>query len=283
MKDLAKRALRKLFVDFLPEGARNSLRLVFLLHDRDRKPEKIETFAQRRVVVLAPHMDDEAAGCGGAIRLHSLAGARVTVVFMTDGRRGNPGLYRKGVAEAEVAAAENELVAIRKSEARLAAELLGVRDVVYLDARDGELAPTTENVSALVDILRDRDPDLVYLPSMMDLHGDHWETNRVVYAALSQLPADGGTGLKLRGYEVWTPVFANRVVDIEDVVDVKRAAIGVYKSQIGHVDYVRTALGLNAFRSIHFQYGRGHAEAFFECTPDEFKMLVERIASRNRA
>lgn len=280
MKTLARRALRKLFVIFLPEGARNSLRLVFLLDDRDRKPEKIDTFGERRVVVLAPHMDDEAAGCGGAIRRHALAGARVTVVFMTDGRRGNPELYQRGLAEAEVVQAENELVAVRKSEARLAAELLGVDDVVFLDAVDRELAPTTENVSTLVEVLRDRNPDLIYLPSMMDLHGDHWETNRVVYAALAQWPAGGGPGPRLRGYEVWTPVFANRVVDIDDVVDAKRAAIEVYKSQITHVDYVRTSLGLNAFRSIHFQYGHGHAEAFFECTPDEFKMLVERIASR---
>ena len=45
-----------------------------------------------RVVVLAPHMDDEVLGCGGAIALHKRAGAHVTVVFLTDGRQGSSSL-----------------------------------------------------------------------------------------------------------------------------------------------------------------------------------------------
>ena len=45
-----------------------------------------------KVLVLAPHMDDEMIGCGGALRRHILKGGDVTVVFMTDGRAGNDSL-----------------------------------------------------------------------------------------------------------------------------------------------------------------------------------------------
>jgi N-acetylglucosamine malate deacetylase 1 len=42
-----------------------------------------------KVVILAPHMDDEVIGCGGTLRKHVLNGADVTVVFLTDGRYGS--------------------------------------------------------------------------------------------------------------------------------------------------------------------------------------------------
>src|SRR5690348_6988030 len=47
-----------------------------------------------KVVVLAPHMDDEIIGCGGTIARHAAAGASVTVVYLTDGRRGSAALFK---------------------------------------------------------------------------------------------------------------------------------------------------------------------------------------------
>src|SRR5688500_13357690 len=40
-----------------------------------------------RVLVVAPHPDDEVAGCAGTILLHRGAGDAVTVLKATDGRR----------------------------------------------------------------------------------------------------------------------------------------------------------------------------------------------------
>ncbi|MFZ2422771.1 MAG: PIG-L family deacetylase, partial [Anaerolineae bacterium] len=41
----------------------------------------------QRVLVIAPHPDDEACGCGGALLRHRAAGDAVTIVVVTDGRR----------------------------------------------------------------------------------------------------------------------------------------------------------------------------------------------------
>ena len=41
--------------------------------------------ANSRVMVLAPHPDDEVLGCGGALAMHVDAGHHVDVIVLTDG------------------------------------------------------------------------------------------------------------------------------------------------------------------------------------------------------
>ncbi|MFO0730634.1 MAG: PIG-L family deacetylase [Nitrospiraceae bacterium] len=65
-----------------------------------------------RVVVLAPHMDDETVGCGGLIRKMTESRKDVRVLFMTDGRQGDRRLAE--LSGAEQVAHQAELVATRK-------------------------------------------------------------------------------------------------------------------------------------------------------------------------
>ncbi len=75
-----------------------------------------------KIIVLAPHMDDEVLGCGGTIVRHVLAQADVTVVFLTDGRRGaGDALKREHFAD------PYDIVKVRKLEAQRAAKIIGVR------------------------------------------------------------------------------------------------------------------------------------------------------------
>src|SRR4249920_3854166 len=75
-----------------------------------------------RILVLAPHMDDEVIGCGGTLVRHIRNGAEVTIVFMTNGRYGS-----KKAQENKVDHKEADLVQTRKSEAMLALKTLNVR------------------------------------------------------------------------------------------------------------------------------------------------------------
>src|SRR5262245_13400417 len=68
----------------------------------------------QRVLVVAPHPDDELAGCGGVILLHAAAGDQVTVLHVTDGRA------------SRVGADPTEVARIRRAESQGSLAVLGV-------------------------------------------------------------------------------------------------------------------------------------------------------------
>ena len=68
---------------------------------------------KRRVLVLAPHPDDEVFGCGAAIAMHVAEGSAVHVVIVTDGA------YRTSKS------ALSDYAQIRRKESIAAGHLLG--------------------------------------------------------------------------------------------------------------------------------------------------------------
>src|SRR5260370_25875295 len=67
----------------LPPRAR---RVINLARGTD-VPELLQRPPGRRIVVVAPHPDDELLGCGATLRKHLDAGDEVWVAFVTSGER----------------------------------------------------------------------------------------------------------------------------------------------------------------------------------------------------
>jgi len=265
----------------MPRGAKNALRLRLLLDERDKPPTLITSFEERSVLVVAPHMDDEVIGCGGSLRRHVLAGSPVTVVFMTDGRIGSREIRdNRSLGGQARARAETELAEQRKRESARAAEILGLGELVFLDAPDGQLDDTPHMVDRLGEVLRRTRPSVVYLPSMLDLHDDHWAANRVFRRCLDSIPPSDEP-LVLREYEVWTPLLVNRLTIIDDVIEEKRRALEEYASQNPR-RLVNVSTGLNRYRSVYLfrDRERDYAEAFFESTPEQYRVLFDRFTER---
>jgi N-acetylglucosamine malate deacetylase 1 len=227
-----------------------------------------------RVLVLAPHMDDEIIGCGGAIARHAQAGAQIQVVFLTDGRYGSSAL-QKFVGE-ERKRKEMELVATRKEEARRALEVLGIRDLVFLDAIDGKLAEATNLAPRLREVLEKFLPDVVYLPCFLEQHPDH----RAASAVLLEATRGMDRNFDCFSYEVWTPLVPNCFVEIDSVIELKKKALGNYQSQLADVDYFHTGLGLNAHRSLGVWKKVRFVEAYLAVGLAQYRTLYEAFESR---
>lgn len=210
-----------------------------------------------RVLVLAPHMDDEVLGCGGALALHHEAGAHITVAFLTDGSRGSTALA--DLHGAEFRAAQARLVGVRKAEAECARVELGIDELSFLDSPDGALAEDPEAPGKLRAIIETCRPQVVYLPSHLEQHPDHRATSALLMTAV----AGSAIEFTCHAYEVWTPLYANCLVGIDSVLAIKRRALAHYRSQLEEADFEHGIVGLNAYRAMmRPRPGRRYAEAF---------------------
>ncbi len=189
------------------------------------------------ILVLAPHPDDEAIGCGGSLCLHARERARITAVFLTSGELGLKHLARERVW------------AIREREAKGAAKILGISELNFLRCSDWTLGDEISKAAALLrPILKRTKPKLAYLPHPNDGHPDHQAVLPILRAAFQR---SGIRTLELRAYEVWTPLSQfDLVQDISSVMGRKLKALRAHKSQLREFDYVRAISGLNVYRGI---------------------------------
>lgn len=204
-----------------------------------------------RVLVFAPHPDDEIAGPGGCLALHRLAGDPVRVVVVSNGAAGDPDRHHDPATFA----------ALRQQESRAGLRELGVDDAVYWGLPDNcvlspaDLELGSQMATAAITGFR---PDVVYLPWEHEGHPDHHALHVVAREAMRRAAFRG----LAFGYEVWNAMVPDVVVDITKVAEPKRRAIRAHASQTAYTDFEHAILGLNAYRSMVHAHGRGFCEAF---------------------
>ncbi|WP_086793573.1 PIG-L deacetylase family protein, partial [Streptomyces thermovulgaris] len=152
-----------------------------------------------RVLVFSPHPDDEVIACGGTIARFAAEGARVRVVFATDGA-----MSHSAVLGIHTDPTPAELRETRREEARSAAKAMGLdKDAaLFLDYPDTALADHLPAFREdVLKVLREhRDVTHVYLPhEVRELNADHRLTGETVVSCLAEL----GLTPQLFRYVVW--------------------------------------------------------------------------------
>lgn len=234
--------------------------------------EAIRSLAAERVLVLAPHPDDEVFGCGGAVMRHVAGGAAVQVVIVTDGAYG-----------AESGDQASNICAERRHESLNAASVMGYGAPLFWGLPDRGLEYGEALVVRIVDAMNSHIPDLVYAPSIWEMHPDH----RVLGMAAVEAVRRYGGGVRLAMYEVGMPLRPNLLLDISDLVERKQSAMDCFVSQLKIQAYDQQISALDRFRSYTLPREVVAAEAYFlvdaQALQNEFPWIYASEYQRQRA
>jgi LmbE family N-acetylglucosaminyl deacetylase len=220
-----------------------------------------------RVLVFAPHPDDEVLGCGGMIAWHCRRGDALKVVQLTDGAGGDP----KGKF--------GDVARLRRTEIAEALALLGVRDHESLDLPDGTLGERSdlaEKARAAIEAFR---PLLVYVPSPLEAHADH----RAIAGALVEA-LQGHPPLRVHWFGVNSPVVANVLYDITETMPAKLEAAAKFRSQIAYNDLVGKVTAVNRAATVNIDLPEVlYVEAYTALPSDALGPVAAAVAALERA
>jgi N-acetylglucosamine malate deacetylase 1 len=214
-----------------------------------------------RILVIAPHPDDETLGCGGSLLKHKANGDSLSWLIATRGH------------EPQWSA---ELLARKETEISRVAAAYGFEDTFRLDFPTIKLdtLPLSEIIAAFRESVTKADPDLVYVNHWGDVHSDH----RVVFEATMSVLKPFYSSIhgvkKVLSYEVLSstdamPTNAARVfmpnvyVDVSDFLEEKLRIMALYESELQPAPLPRALDSLHALaRYRGATIGVEYAEAF---------------------
>ena len=247
-------------------------------------PTTPESLVARRVLVLAPHYDDEVLGCGGLILQLAAGGARVACAFMSDGSGGV-----EGPAEGFT---RDEYSKRRGVEADAAAKVLGIDSVEHLGSRhglrDGALTSSLDQLTGHIEaLLQQHTPDLVLAPSPLEVTSDHQTTFRALHEALINRrrgrteggeplcsqdddSSPGDLALRVLCYEVNHPFYPDLLVDVTAELEAVADAMSHYRSQLERHDYMGACRGLRRYRSLSLPDPCRYAEGYCRLKAGDF-------------
>src|SRR3989344_3546849 len=192
----------------------------------------------QRLLIIAPHPDDEVIGCGGLIQKIKKGGERVFVLFLTVGDTND--FSKKGISKAaqrkeEIKKVSSFLgydkydIAFEGSRYHLKLDLLGQKKLMDIIERESSLS--IEKIK----------PSIVAFPSFSSYNQDHRAAANATYAALRpaeretkhfvptvliyEEPADSWNTTQQISPNVFIPI-------TEKEISIKLKAMDFYRSQL---------------------------------------------------
>jgi LmbE family N-acetylglucosaminyl deacetylase len=230
-----------------------------------------------KILVIAPHQDDETIGAGGLLLKAASAGASISIVFVTDG-------VQRGLAKRlGMDAASEQLAQLRDAEAKRVCELLGA-DMYQLGISNPDPRPTLSDLDRLIELIAQVGPDVILIPWILDAQVKHRLSNHLLWLAdqRSRLP-----DCEVWGYQVHNTIYPNGYVDITDVIEEKRRLLAVFESQNLHMRrYDHFAMGMCAWNSRYLPEALSngterYAELFFAVPLREHLELIQSFYFRD--
>jgi LmbE family N-acetylglucosaminyl deacetylase len=193
------------------------------------------TKSSSSAVVISPHPDDDVIGMGGSMRLLADKGVNVFSVYITDG---SSKIFK-----------DSGISAVRQKEAIAALGVVRAKAGIFLKHKSGKFS-VSKIVKDIIEVLDFFRPQTLYVTSPFERHLTHLKVTEMTVKAVRQIK---DYCPELWGYSVWSGVLGinkMKVVDISSVINIKKKAICMHKSQQKYKDYASGIIGRNRYEGI---------------------------------
>jgi N-acetylglucosamine malate deacetylase 1 len=212
-----------------------------------------------KVLVIAPHPDDETLGCGGTLFRHKHNNDQLFWLIVTNISEDNG--WRRDVVikrEKEINSVSKKYGFVKKYNLEFPTTSLNTNSTVKL-------------IDKISDIYREIQPNIIYMPFINDVHTDHqiiaqslqstikWFRYPFIKRVLMyETPSE--TEFNFVQGRIFKP---NAFVDISKYLDIKVEIMKVYESEIGKHPFPRSEKNIRALATFRgSQSGFNAAEAF---------------------
>jgi len=215
-----------------------------------------------KILIIAPHPDDEVLGCGGIIAKNAAKGNDVYVVIVTNAYVGAPEMFtEKGTEKVRI-------------EARNSHEFLGVKETFFLDfpAPRLDTIPSYKLSIALLEIINKLGIDTLYIPHRGDIHKDHrvtFEAALVAARPINNCPVNTIYAYETVSETEWAAPFGDDVFiptvfeDITPYIEKKKKAFTYFTAQERKFPHPRSLQNLEYLSKLRgATVGFNNAEAF---------------------
>jgi LmbE family N-acetylglucosaminyl deacetylase len=222
------------------------------------------------ILVIAPHPDDDVLGVGGTMAAAAQQGRGVFAVYVTDGR-GSPRMNHT--------VSDEEMAALRKTEALSALRILGAAGGFFLGRQSKELTGEAqkETEEIVTGILQGVLPQEVFLPAPYERHLTHQRCTQLSIRALRKISPLFKPNLL--GYSLWGSFWGVRkriVRDISPFIRKKVEAIMAHGSQLAYKNYQQGIIGKNNHEAIFWESHANSLASFVEIFLDMDELLENR-------
>ncbi len=216
----------------------------------------------KKVLVIAPHADDEILGCGATIAKHIANGDEVFVLIATNAHYG----YPERCSKADIQKVRNEALS--------AHNFLGIKKTYFTDfpAPKLDVFPLSDIADAFLAIFNEIKPVTLYIPHGGDLHLDHTAIYRASLVAARPIQEYSIESIYV--YETlsetnWTPLQGdqyfkpNLYINVTDYFNKKLKSMSFFTTQIKKFPNSRSLEALEALAKYRgTTVGVFYAEAF---------------------
>lgn len=215
------------------------------------EPLELARPAGDRILIVAPHPDDEMLGLGGTLIKSLQGGASVRVLYLTSGK-------------------PNEAEGLEEETTRVS-ERIGY-EIEFLRYPNNGISVDAASIAQFGKRIQDFRPECLFLPVLFDDHDDHRRASHLFAETYKR----GGiaSNMEVWGYQVYSVLMPNVIVDITEEAVLKREAVNMWESQSLHRDWAHYIMGMNAF-NVRWLKTRGprYVETFFVLPAREYVEL----------